>query len=91
MTYNQIKQSETLLKDSTGCGWVVGYIPQNAFSTPKSINKNVVLYSSAYIEVNGMSNWSYYAACSLSSAGEIWASSALSKLANAFAYSWLSM
>lgn len=78
MTYNQIKQSETLLKDSTGCGWVVGYIPQNAFSSPKSINKNVVLASHADYELD-ISTWDYYPACSLSSAGEIWAASALSK------------
>lgn len=26
MTFNQIKTSETLLKDETGCGWVVGYM-----------------------------------------------------------------
>lgn len=26
MTFNQIKQSETLLKDSSGCPWIVGYL-----------------------------------------------------------------
>lgn len=29
MSLNQIKTSETLLKDSTGCPWIVGYIPRN--------------------------------------------------------------
>lgn len=30
MTYNQIKQKETLLKDNTGCGWIVGYVAQQS-------------------------------------------------------------
>ena len=29
MSLNQIKTSETLLKDSTGCPWIVGYIPKD--------------------------------------------------------------
>lgn len=29
MTFNQIKTSETLLKDETGCPWIVGYIARN--------------------------------------------------------------
>lgn len=29
MTYNQIKQSETLLKDQTGCPWIVIYAARN--------------------------------------------------------------
>lgn len=29
MSFNQIKQSETLLKDITGCAWVVGYMTQD--------------------------------------------------------------
>ena len=29
MTYNQIKEKEYLLKDSTESGWVVGYVPKN--------------------------------------------------------------
>lgn len=35
MTYNQIKQKdETLLKDNTGCGWIVGYVSQDANKYP---------------------------------------------------------
>ena len=34
MTFNQIKQSETLLKDETGCGWIVGYVSQDAQNYP---------------------------------------------------------
>lgn len=29
MTFNRIKSGETLLKDETGCGWIVGYIASN--------------------------------------------------------------
>ena len=42
MTVNQIKTSETLLKDRTGCAWVVGYIPNNAFSTSTTITSNYI-------------------------------------------------
>lgn len=30
--FNRIKKSESLLKDETGVSWIVGYIPQDAFS-----------------------------------------------------------
>mgnify|MGYP003290134881 CR=1 FL=1 len=33
MTVNQIKTTETQLKDETGCAWVVGYIPNDAFDS----------------------------------------------------------
>lgn len=42
MTVNQIKTSETLLKDRTGCAWVVGYIPNDAFSTSTTITSNYI-------------------------------------------------
>lgn len=29
LTYNQIKKSETLLQDSTECGWIIGYVGKN--------------------------------------------------------------
>ena len=45
MTVNQIKTQETQLKDRTGCAWVVGYVPNNAFSSATTIN-------SKYIEPN---------------------------------------
>ena len=32
MTFNQIKQSETLLKDETDCAWVVGYMSSKPFN-----------------------------------------------------------
>ena len=68
MTYNQIKKSETLLKDKTGCGWVVGYIPQDAFPGAKIISKDVPIESEADIEVADISQWSLYDYCSINSA-----------------------
>lgn len=32
MSFNQIKKNQTKLFDKTGCPWVVGYIPRDAFS-----------------------------------------------------------
>ena len=59
MAFNQIKQSETPLKDETGCGWVVGYIPSDWAGG--TIQSNVVINSAqANIEVNGLANWSYW-------------------------------
>lgn len=38
MTYNQIKDSETLLKDSSGCAWIVGYVSQDKTRYPTGDN-----------------------------------------------------
>ena len=42
MTVNQIKTQETQLKDRTGCAWVVGYVPNNAFSSATTINSKYI-------------------------------------------------
>ena len=68
MKFNQIKQSETPLMDETKSGWVVGYIPSDAF--PKAepeydrVEKIVTIPRSADITVNGLSSWSYWQYCS---------------------------
>lgn len=36
ISVNQIKQSELLLKDKTGCGWIVGYVSQDKTRYPTS-------------------------------------------------------
>ena len=59
MSFNQIKTSETLLKDETGCAWVVGYIPRD-FKTDNEISINYPLSGSADITVNKLSDWTYY-------------------------------
>ncbi len=39
--YNQIKSDEIPLYDATGCPWIVGYVPLNAFTTDTEISKNI--------------------------------------------------
>ena len=60
MTFNQIKQSETLLKDETQSAWVVGYIPKDAFPDGATITGDAILDDSADITVAGIENWEYY-------------------------------
>lgn len=61
MTVNQIKTSETLLKDRTGCAWVVGYIPNNAFGTSTTISsKYVVPNFNIDAEYNTLQDFPYY-------------------------------
>lgn len=84
MTYNQIKQSETLLKDSTTCGWVVGYIPQDAFSgseehPAKTISKDVPIHAQGDLEVPSISGWTYYNASNLSPNQKVFATTDLAK------------
>ena len=68
MNVNQIKQLEIPLMDETKCGWVVGYIPSDAF--PKTepeydrVEKTVTVPMSADITVDSLSNWSYWQYCS---------------------------
>lgn len=58
MTYNQIKTSETLLKDETGCAWIVGYIPRDFKSDGVSIT--YPLTGSQDYTVEKLSDWPYY-------------------------------
>ena len=60
MTFNQIKQSETLLKDETQSAWVVGYIPKDAFPDGATVIGDAILDDSADITVAGIENWEYY-------------------------------
>ena len=62
MNVNQIKQLEVPLKDETQCGWVVGYIPSDAFPKVEPeydrVEKKVSVKMSADYTVNGLSSWS---------------------------------
>lgn len=60
MTFNQIKTSEYALKDETGCAWVVGYIPKDAFPDGATVTGDAILDDSADITVEGIENWEYY-------------------------------
>ena len=68
MNVNQIKQLEIPLKDETQCGWVVGYIPSDAFPKVEPeydrVEKTVTVPMSADITVNGLSSWNYWNYCS---------------------------
>lgn len=67
MNLNQIKQFEVPLKDETESGWVVGYIPSDAFPKVEPeydrVEKTVSMPLSADITVNGLSSWKYWAYC----------------------------
>lgn len=60
ISVNQIKTSETPLKDETGCAWVVGYIPKDAFPDGATVTGDAILDDSADITVAGIENWEYY-------------------------------
>lgn len=60
MTFNQIKTSETPLKDETNSAWVVGYIPRDSFSESKTISGNVTIDNAFDIEVTSLANWDNY-------------------------------
>ena len=68
MSVNQIKQFEIPLMDETKCGWVVGYIPSDAFPKVEPeydrVEKTVTVPMSADITVNGLSSWDYWNYCS---------------------------
>ena len=64
MTFNQIKTSEYALKDETGCAWVVGYIPKDAFkgdAASRTVKGDVILEggATADITVDNLQNWEY--------------------------------
>lgn len=63
MTFNQIKQAETPLKDETGCAWVVGYIPKDSFTgeaSTRTVKTDFILADSADIVVENIDKWEYY-------------------------------
>lgn len=68
MNVNQIKQEEIPLKDETKSGWVVGYIPSDAFPKEEPaydrVEKKVSIPMAANITVNGLTNWNYWNYCS---------------------------
>lgn len=68
MNVNQIKQLEVPLMDETKCGWVVGYIPSDAFPKVEPaydrVEKKVTVPMSADYTVDGISSWSYWQFCS---------------------------
>ncbi len=68
MSLNQIKKLEIPLKDETQCGWVVGYIPSDAFPKVEPqydrVEKKVTIPMEPDIEVDGLNSWNYWQYCS---------------------------
>ena len=67
MNLNQIKQFEVPLKDETESGWVVGYIPSDAFPKVEPaydrVEKKVSIPMEADFEIDNISDWSYWKYC----------------------------
>lgn len=53
LQFNQIKQKETLLKDETGCPWLIMYLAKNASQADTSIDYNPA--NNDYIEISASS------------------------------------
>lgn len=58
--FNQIKTSETPLKDETESAWVVGYVPNNSFQEDTTIQSKITLDAAQDITVERLSDWQYY-------------------------------
>lgn len=60
MTFNQIRQTPTLLYDRSECPWVVGYIPRDAFPSKQKITYSTgITVENADFEVDNISDWDY--------------------------------
>lgn len=61
MTYNQIKQSEQLIKDKSECQWIVGYYARKTGDATTNLKGTSVDYSTNITyTVDGINNWEYY-------------------------------
>ena len=61
LSYNQIKVKEQLLKDASGCQWIVGYYARKDGATTTNLEGDSVDYSANInYTVDGLANWPYY-------------------------------
>ena len=63
MTYNQIRTSQRLLSDKSGCPWIVGYISHNAILEPTAIEVSTIPTSATagnLLKVQDITSWEYY-------------------------------
>lgn len=61
MTFNQIKKSETLLTDETGCPWIVGYLARNDSSgNRQDYSISFTPKTAIDIEVADITDWEFY-------------------------------
>ena len=59
MTFNQIKTSETALKDETGCAWVVGYVPKDSLHN-NTIHGDVIVENAYDYAYTTLADFPYY-------------------------------
>ena len=61
MTLNQIKTTETLLKDKSGCAWIVGYYDKNqeTLETSVPLNLNTNIYKMLDVPITSSTLWNY--------------------------------
>lgn len=59
MTFNQIKTSETLLKDATGASWIVGYVPRNFTGGTYQLLKDPSIISQSYPDLESYPYYQY--------------------------------
>lgn len=61
MSFNQIKTNETLLKDRSGCAWLVGYLAKNLQDTTITVRDNNPA-DTPFIAVaaNTIEDWEFY-------------------------------
>lgn len=69
ITVNQIKKSETLLKDKSGCAWIVGYYNKDsgAITGTVPVNSSDIPYIDIGVDIE---DWDYYKYTQLNQAGE---------------------
>lgn len=61
MTFNQIKTSETLLKDKTNCSWIVGYFARTTGETTTTLSGNTISEFPVDIALRtSIEDWEYY-------------------------------
>lgn len=63
VSFNQIKQNEFPITDETSSGWVVGYVPADAFASSTKIEKEIAVPVNPNITVTNLSDWSLWAYC----------------------------
>ena len=95
MSVNRIKQLEIPVMDETKSGWVVGYIPSDAFPKVEPeydrVEKKVTVPMSADITVDGLNSWSYWQYCSSNANYKFMADSAGKRKVTVKIRSWLEL
>ena len=57
--FNQIKQKETLLKDGTGCPWLIMYLAKNASQSATTIDYDPANQDYISLSASSLDNWEF--------------------------------